>query len=69
MYVFDKSLFEVYIHISKIKEQILNPMKEEYDKAITDFMKRDIPQCIEDGGIAQVLGYFIGRIEEFMEDK
>jgi hypothetical protein len=52
----------------KIKEQLLKPMKEEHDKAITGFMKRDIPYCIEDGGIAQELGYFIGKIEELLEE-
>ncbi len=66
----DIKVFETeFIPKSKIKEQILNPMKEEHDKAITGFMKRDIPQCLEDGGIAQVLGCFIGKIEELMEDK
>ena len=58
-----------YIPKSKIKEQILKPMKEEHNKAITGFMKRDIPYCLEDGGIAQELGYFIGKIEELLEDK
>ena len=44
-------------------------MKEEHDKAIKGFIKRDIPQCIEDGGIAQELGYFIGKIEELLEKR
>ena len=52
-----------------IKEEILNPMKEEHDKAIKCFIKRDVPHCLVDGGIAQVLGCFIGKIEELMEDK
>ena len=47
------------IPVSLIKEKILEPMKEEHDKAIKGFIKRDIPQCIKDGGIAQELGYFI----------
>ena len=57
------------IPVSLIEEKILNPMKEEHDKAIKGFMKRDIPQCIEDGGIAQELGYFIGKIEELLEKR
>lgn len=57
---------ENYIEKSLIKEKILNPMKEEHDKAIKGFIKRNIPQCIEDGGIAQELGYFIGKIEELL---
>lgn len=58
-----------YIPVSLVEEKILNPMKEEHDKAIKGFMKRDIPQCIEDGGIAQELGYFIGKIEELLEKR
>ena len=58
-----------YIPVSLIKEKILEPMKEEHDKAIKGFIKRDIPQCIEDGGIAQELGYFIGKIEELLEKR
>lgn len=54
---------------SLVEEKILNPMKEEHDKAIKGFIKRDIPQCIEDGGIAQELGYFIGKIEELLEKR
>lgn len=57
------------IPVSLVEEKILNPMKEEHDKAIKGFMKRDIPQCIEDGGIAQELGYFIGKIEELLEKR
>lgn len=64
----NETIHKHFIPKSKIKEKILNPMKEEHDKAITGFMKRDIPQCIEDGGIAQVLGCFIGKIEELMGD-
>lgn len=56
-----------YIHISKIKELILNPMIEEYNKAIEGFMKRDITQCAIDGEIAQELGYFIGKIEDLLK--
>lgn len=58
-----------YIPVSLVEEKILNPMKEEHDKAIKGFIKRDIPQCIEDGGIAQELGYFIGKIEELLEKR
>ena len=58
-----------YIPVSLVEETILNPMKEEHDKAIKGFIKRDIPQCIEDGGIAQELGYFIGKIEELLEKR
>ena len=58
-----------FIPVSLIEEKILNPMKEEHDKAIKGFIKRDIPQCIEDGGIAQELGYFIGKIEELLEKR
>lgn len=65
----NETIHKHFIPKSKIKENILNPMKEEHDKAIKSFMKRDIPQCIEDGGIAQVLGHFIGKIEELLEDK
>lgn len=54
---------------SKIKETILNPMKEEQDKAINEFMKKEIPHCISDGDVAQTLGYFIGKIEELLEEK
>ena len=57
------------IPVSLIEEKILNPMKEEHDKAIKGFIKRDIPQCIEEGGIAQELGYFIGKIEELLEKR
>lgn len=57
------------IPVSLVEETILNPMKEEHDKAIKGFIKRDIPQCIEDGGIAQELGYFIGKIEEVLEKR
>ena len=57
------------IPVSLVEEKILNPMKEEHDKAIEGFIKRDIPQCIEDGGIAQELGYFIGKIEELLEKR
>lgn len=57
------------IPVSLVEENILNPIKEEHDKAIKGFMKRDIPQCIEDGGIAQELGYFIGKIEELLEKR
>lgn len=57
------------IPVSLVEEKILNPMKEEHDKAIKGFIKRDIPQCIEDGGIAQELGYFIGEIEELLEKR
>lgn len=60
---------DTYIPVSLVEEKILNPMKEENDKAIKGFMKRDIPQCIEDGGIAQELGYFIGKIEELLEKR
>lgn len=60
---------DTYIPVSLVEEKILNPMKEEHDKAIKGFMKRDIPQCIEDGGIAQELGYFIGKIEELLEKR
>lgn len=60
---------ENYIQVSLVEEKILNPMKEEHDKAIKGFIKRDIPQCIEDGGIAQELGYFIGKIEELLEKR
>ena len=58
-----------YIPVSLVEEKILNPMKEEHDKAINGFIKRDIPQCIEEGGIAQELGYFIGKIEELLEKR
>ena len=58
-----------FIPVSLVEEKILNPMKEEHDKAINGFIKRDIPQCIEDGGIAQELGYFIGKIEELLEKR
>lgn len=58
-----------FIPVSLIEEKILNPMKEEHDKAIKGFIKRDIPQCIEEGGIAQELGYFIGKIEELLEKR
>ena len=58
-----------YIPVSLLEEKILEPMKEEHDKAIRGFIKRDIPQCIEDGGIAQELGYFIGKIEELLEKR
>lgn len=61
--------YKNYIQKSLVEEKILNPMKEEHDKAINGFMKRDIPQCIEDGGIAQELGYFIGKIEELLEKR
>lgn len=57
------------IPVSLVEEKILNPMKEEHDKAIKGFIKRDIPQCIEEGGIAQELGYFIGKIEELLEKR
>lgn len=57
------------IPVSLVEEKILNPMKEEHDKAIKGFIKRDIPQCIEDGGIAQELRYFIGKIEELLEKR
>lgn len=57
------------IPVSLVEETILNPMKEEHDKAIKGFIKRDIPQCIEDGGIAQELGYFIRKIEEVLEKR
>lgn len=64
-----KHLLDDYIPVSLVEEKILNPMKEEHDKAINGFIKRDIPQCIEDGGIAQELGYFIGKIEELLEKR
>ena len=57
------------IPVSLVEEKILNPMKEEHDKAIKGFIKRDIPQCIEEGGIAQELRYFIGKIEELLEKR
>lgn len=65
----DKYIRENVIRKVILKEEILNPMKEEHDKAIKGFLKRDIPQCIEGGGIAQVLGYFIGKIEELLEEE
>lgn len=65
----NKELRENSVPVSLVEEKILNPMKEEHDKAIKGFMKRDIPQCIEDGGIAQELGYFIGKIEELLEKR
>lgn len=61
--------YKNYIPVSLVEEKILNPMKEEHDKAVKGFIKRDIPQCIEDGGIAQELGYFIGKIEELLEKR
>lgn len=64
-----KELEENSILVSLVEEKILEPMKEEHDKAIKGFIKRDIPQCIEDGGIAQELGYFIGKIEELLEKR
>ena len=56
-----------YIPKSKIKKFILDPMKEEHDKAINEFMKKGIPQCISAGDVAQELGYFIGKIEELLK--
>lgn len=64
-----KKIIDNSIPVSLVEEKILNPMKEEHDKAINGFIKRDIPQCIEDGGIAQELGYFIGKIEELLEKR
>lgn len=63
------AIADLMIPKALVEEKILNPMKEEYDKAIKGFIKRDIPQCIEDGGIAQDLGYFIGKIEELLEKR
>lgn len=57
------------IPVSLVEEKILEPMKKEHDKAIEGCIKRDIPQCVEDAGIAQELGYFIGKIEELLEKK
>ena len=65
----NKELKENSLPVSLVEEKILNPMKEEHDKAIKGFIKRDIPQCIEEGGIAQELGYFIGKIEELLEKR
>ena len=58
-----------YIPISVIQNKILNPMKEEHDKAINDFMKKEIPECIAGGEVAQALGCFIGKIEELLEER
>ena len=54
---------------SKIKEIILIPMKEEHDKAMKEFIKKDIPQCVIAADVAQELSYFIGKIEELLEEK
>lgn len=55
------------IPISKLKEEVLNPMKEGHDKAIKGFITTDAPECGKYSAIAQELGYFIGKIEELLE--
>lgn len=56
------------IPTSVIQNKILNPMKEEHNKAIKEFMKKEIPECIAGGEVAQTLGYFIGEIEELLKE-
>lgn len=55
------------ILIPKLREEVLNPMKEAHDKAIKGFIKADAPECSKYSTIAQELGYFIGKIEELIE--
>lgn len=62
-----KRIKEEFIPTSVIQNKILNPMKEEHDKAIKEFMKKEIPECIAGGEVAQTLGYFIGEIEELLK--
>lgn len=59
--------FSNCIPISKLKEEVLNLMKEAHDKAIKGFIKTDAPECSKYSAIAQELGYFIGKIEELIE--
>lgn len=68
-FIDDVTLQQNYISKSKIKEIILIPMKEEHDKAMKEIMKKDTPQCVNAGDVAQELGYFIGKIEELLEEK
>ena len=55
------------ILIPKLREEVLNPMKEAHDKAIKGFIKADASECSKYSTIAQELGYFIGKIEELIE--
>lgn len=55
------------IPISKLKEEVLNLMKEAHDKAIKGFISTDVPECGKYSAMAQELGYFIGKIEELLE--
>lgn len=56
------------ILIPKLKEEVLNPMKEAHDKAIKGFIKTDAPECSKYSTMAQELGYFIGKIEELIAE-
>ena len=57
------------ILIPKLKEDILNPMKEAHDKAIKGFIETDAPElCGIYSTIAQELGYFIGKMEELIKE-
>lgn len=64
-----KEQFANSIPISKLKEEVLNPMKEGHDKAIKGFISTDAPECGIYSTIAQELGYFIGKIEELIDEE
>ena len=58
-----------YIPVSLVEENILKPMVEEHDRIIKNILEKDLPNRLEDGGIAQDLGYFIEKIEELLEKR
>ena len=64
-----EGLKKEFIPKSKIKEEILIPMKEEHDKAIKECLNTDILERAKAGAVAQELSYFIGKIEELLEGK
>lgn len=55
------------ILIPKLREEVLNPMKEAHDKEIKGFIKADAPECSKYFTIVQELVHFIGKIEELIE--
>ena len=61
--------FSNCISILKLKEEVLNPMKEAHDKAIKGFIKTDAPECVVYSAIAQELVFFIGKIEELLKSE
>lgn len=63
----NKELKEESIPVALIKEKILKPMVEEHDRIIKNILEKDLPNRLEDGGVAQDLGYFIEKMEELLE--